>query len=97
MLKVIVSAPAVLFASVIAWRSEPAPLSFVLITVKMAALDEPTANKSSRMGQRKRGIMPPFLAAAEAPGNFQLRRRTDFLVRRRLTAAKYRLRPGRCR
>jgi hypothetical protein len=37
-LKLIVSVPALLFASVMAWRSEPAPESFVLITVKVAAL-----------------------------------------------------------
>ncbi|MBA2344217.1 MAG: hypothetical protein H0V83_03965, partial [Rubrobacter sp.] len=32
-----VSAPAVALASVIAWRSEPTPKSFVFVTVKVAA------------------------------------------------------------
>ena len=36
-LNAIVSAPAAAFASVIAWRSEPAPESLVLVTVKVAA------------------------------------------------------------
>ncbi len=33
MLKVMLSAPALTFASRIAWRSEPAPELFVLVTV----------------------------------------------------------------
>ncbi len=37
MLNLIVSAPALLLASVIACRSEPAPESLVLVTVKSAA------------------------------------------------------------
>jgi len=36
-LKAIVSAPAAALASVIAWRSDPAPESLVLVTVKVAA------------------------------------------------------------
>src|SRR5438270_12815844 len=37
MLNVMVSKPALAFASVIAWRSDPAPESAVLVTVKVAA------------------------------------------------------------
>src|SRR5438477_11044086 len=36
-LNVIVSAPTWLLASVIAWRNEPAPVSFVLVTGKVEA------------------------------------------------------------
>jgi hypothetical protein len=37
MLKAIVSAPGVALASRIAWRREPGPASFVLVTVNVAA------------------------------------------------------------
>jgi hypothetical protein len=38
MLKVIVSVPAAVLASVMAWRSDPAPLSAVLVTVYVVAV-----------------------------------------------------------
>ena len=41
MLKSITSTPAAAFASVIAWRNEPAPVSFVTVTVKVAACASP--------------------------------------------------------
>src|SRR3954468_7326151 len=37
MLNVITSAPAVALASMIAWRSDPAPVSLVVVTAKVAA------------------------------------------------------------
>jgi hypothetical protein len=40
MLKVIVSRPGLAFASVMAWRSDPGPLSLVFVTVKVAARAE---------------------------------------------------------
>ena len=47
MLKVIASAPAAAFASMMAWRSEPAPASFVLVTVKVASV--PCHDKASKV------------------------------------------------
>src|SRR5206468_10618992 len=47
------------FASASAWRNEPAPLSFVLITVNVAAFTSctlPTAAHSSAKSKRIRGL-----------------------------------------
>src|ERR1041385_1930300 len=55
MLKVMVSAPGFEFADRIAWRSDPAPLSFVLMTVNVAALTGRiaiTKNNSTNLGSR---------------------------------------------
>src|SRR6188508_1595265 len=46
MLKSIVSAPGLAFASVIAWRSDPAPESALVVTVKVAASVETAADRA---------------------------------------------------
>src|ERR1044071_313489 len=48
MLKVMLSTPAVAFASRMAWRREPAPASFVFVTTKPAACTRLTSAKPHR-------------------------------------------------
>src|SRR6187397_2162626 len=52
MLKAIVSGPAFAFASVIAWRSEPAPVSAVLMTVKVFAGSAAESRQAARTTSR---------------------------------------------
>jgi hypothetical protein len=49
MLKSIVSAPGFAFASRIAWRSEPAPESALVVTVNVAAVPTPVRTRPSRV------------------------------------------------
>ena len=47
MLKLIVCGPALPFASAMAWRSDPAPVSLVLVTVNVVARADAAANTSA--------------------------------------------------
>src|SRR5262245_19733326 len=51
-----VCGPAALFASVMAWRREPAPVSFVFVTVKVAA--EREAEAAVDTARHTRAIQP---------------------------------------
>src|SRR5262245_53757583 len=63
-----VCGPAALFASVIAWRREPAPLSLVFVTVKVAAEREAEAAvdtaRHTRTIQPRRMMTPVRLTGA---------------------------------
>jgi hypothetical protein len=65
--KAIVSRPAAALASRIAWRSEPAPESLVLVTVKVAASIE--ADASARPRRRRMAQSSPFAGKSIARGS----------------------------
>ena len=68
MLKAIVSAPAFALASRIAWRSDPAPESLVLVTVKVAPGQSAAARPKTRPAIPTRSRE----AAREVPGRPRL-------------------------
>src|SRR5262245_41887272 len=76
-LKWIVSVPAFVLASVIAWRSDPAPLSAVLVTVYVVAVADAATNdrirtiRAERTRSAREVVMafPPFSERPAVPGS----------------------------
>ena len=67
MLKAIVSAPAAALASRIAWRSDPAPASSMLVTVNVAADKDPASKASTAAVPRRRIMDSPFCGREDIP------------------------------
>jgi len=64
-LNVIVSAPTWLLASVIAWRNEPVPISFVLVTENVEATTGLLAQIKNKAALIKNGARVAFLLRVE--------------------------------
>src|SRR5678815_3035668 len=74
MLKSITSAPALAFASIIAWRSDPAPVSAVVVTVNVA----PSEVKLASSGAHRRNKRCLYMVRACGFCVRSLRSRADF-------------------
>src|SRR4030095_12869732 len=76
MSKAIVSSPGLVLASRMAWRSDPAPESLVLVTVKGAAPREEFARRNAKTNGNRR-IGPPVAIEGPSGRNAWKLRRGD--------------------